>query len=468
MRCALNKISSKMTYINPTPLPAMPVGRLSGTDGGAWREVADPSVLYDGGKWYLYPSCGMAWVSEDFCTWKHVRVEPYDCGYAPTVVKHRGKYLLASCLSELYVSSSPLGKFEKIGVFTLKDSSPLGAFYDPMLFSDDDGRLYIYYCVYVPEEHSTAIFAAELDGDEPTRFITDPVKLISFDPSHVWERNGENNEDSATSAVEGPWMFKKNGIYYLIYSAPGTEYSSYALGAYKSTSPLSGFEYMKTSPFTSKRTGVVRGPGHGCVVEGPNGTLWVFYTCILCAKHKFERMIGYDEIEIDGSGDLVCRNITDKPRFAPGSGEGDTGLVSLCAGREASASSEAAGRCARYALTEELYTWWQAAPSDSLPTLEIPLPPLGAEVSAVRIIWNEAGLDPENNVNGGSFGYILEFTDENGIPVRAADSAGSAEALPVEYRTFAPVRAKSARLVITHTPDGITPAIYNISLFGKA
>ena len=61
------------TYCNSTPLPDYPLGRnffLNKTDK-SFRETADPTVLYDNGKWYLYSSCGMAYVSEDFITWKH-------------------------------------------------------------------------------------------------------------------------------------------------------------------------------------------------------------------------------------------------------------------------------------------------------------------------------------------------------------------------------------------------------------
>ena len=44
------------TYINPTPLPDYPIGRFSIMNGYDynWRETADPTVLYENGKWYLY------------------------------------------------------------------------------------------------------------------------------------------------------------------------------------------------------------------------------------------------------------------------------------------------------------------------------------------------------------------------------------------------------------------------------
>ena len=243
----------KNTYINPTPLPDYPIGRESLINGYDynWRETADPTVLYEDGRWYLFSSCRAGYVSDDFITWKRCDVEPADCGYAPTVVNHKGKYYLCGSLSELFVSDSPMGKYEPLGAFRFKNGEPIGNYYDPMLFSDDDGRLYMYYVVYDPEIGSTAINGCELCGDVPTRFKTDPVRIINYDPSHIWERTGEHNEDATYSAIEGPWMFKHNSTYYLMYSGPATEFSTYANGAYKSKFPLSGFEYMKTSPITA-------------------------------------------------------------------------------------------------------------------------------------------------------------------------------------------------------------------------
>ena len=52
------------TYCNPLPVPDYPIGRHVPNEVGkfpAWRELADPTVVYEDGVWYLYPSCGMVW-----------------------------------------------------------------------------------------------------------------------------------------------------------------------------------------------------------------------------------------------------------------------------------------------------------------------------------------------------------------------------------------------------------------------
>ncbi len=456
----------KNTYVNPTPLPDFPIGRESiqkGCDFN-WRETADPTVLYENGRWYLFSSCRAGYVSDDFITWKRCDIEPTDCGYAPTVVNHKGKYYLCGSLSDLFVSDEIMGKYTSLGTFKFKDGSPIGNYYDPMLFSDDDGRLYIYYVVYDPEIGSTAVDGAELDADDPTHFITDPVRLINYDPSHVWERTGEHNEDASYSAIEGPWMFKANSTYYLIYSGPATEYSTYANGAYKSKSPLSGFEYMKTSPFTRKTSGVVRGPGHGSVVKGPDDSLWVFYTCTLCHLNHLERMIGYDRIVINSDGDLVCPEITETPQFLTG----DAGLVSLAERRRPASSSDAPGREALYALTEDLTSFWQPATDDPEPTLTIPLPPHGADVYAFRIIFAEVGLSLKNNALPEKFNYSVYLRDAVSGEYVLVYEKTNGEDYIVDYRVFdKPYRATAAKLVIKSSFDRVRYGVRNISFFGE-
>ena len=463
----------KNTYINPIPLPDYPIGRNSIMDGLEynWRETADPTVLYEDGRWYLYSSCGMVYMTEDFCTWKHRKMEPYDCGYAPTVVNHRGKYYLCGSLSEVYVSDDPMGDFSAIGYFTLPDGAKLPRCYDPMMFSDDDGRLYMYYSTGEP-----LVYGVELDSDDPTKLLGEPEVMIRFDPSHKWERSGEDNEDTKLCAYEGPWLFKNNGIYYLIYCAPGTEYSTYSMGAYKGTSPLGKWEYMETNPITSKRSGVVRGPGHGCIVKGPENTLWAFYTCTVCFMDAMERRIGFDPVYIDENGDIVCPEISENPRFAPGVKadpvkDGDTGLVCVTGRRRAYATSCAPGREALYATDEDLMSWWQPAENDKEPVLTVPMGVYGFDCCAVRIIWRDVGLSLEKGALPGPIRYKLQLRDslkEGKEWVTVVDRSESNEDFIVDYRTFEPLHANEARLIILGAPKGITPGVMNISVFAES
>src|SRR3954471_442092 len=203
------------TFCNPLSIPDYPIGRSSReiTNGepslgeGLWllerkeqyRELADPAALWDNGKWYLYPSVDMAWVSADNgATWQHHPLNVRDLGYAPTIVRHKGKFLLMASESPVYAADSPLGPFKEVGPIKLPKGVP--GQIDPMLFSDDDGRLY-YFWGCTPTQ---GIYGVELDADNPTKVIGKPVQVIAFEPNKSpWQRLGDWNEQPARGWVEG-------------------------------------------------------------------------------------------------------------------------------------------------------------------------------------------------------------------------------------------------------------------------
>lgn len=460
------------TYCNPTPLPDYPIGRLCYKDDFErredFRECADPSVIFDNGVWYLYPSCGMVYWSDDFIHWNHEHMEPYDIGYAPTVVKHKGRYLLCAMNSELYVSDSPLGPFKSVGAFKTiggEDTS----FKDPMLFSDDDGRLYMY------SGCGGAISVAELDSDNPTQLISENILAFAMDTkNHEWERIGDWNEDANYSWVEGSWMYKHGDTYYLTYSVPATHSSTYAMGAYKGKTPLGPWEYMSTSPFLLTPHGLVRGTGHGSLVDGPDGTVWVFYTCLLYYAHGFERRIGYDLITFDDDGNIMPREASQNPEWAPGViknptyAQNSAGLIPKTQRKFVmSASSEAPGREALYATDDVPFTWWQPVPDDKEPTLTVQLSKYGTiEIDAVRIWWRDVGFNIKDGVFPGPFGFKVEARLLDGEWECVLDKSDNSVDMNIDYFVIESRSVNEVRLVITSKPEGIEPGVINFTVFG--
>ncbi len=459
------------TYCNPTPLPDYPLGRnfFRGMTDKSFRETADPTVLYENGRWYLYSSCGMAYESTDFITWKHHRIEPYDIGYAPTVVKHRGKYYLAASFNPaLYCSDSPLGPFKPVGKFTDINGAVCN-FPDVMLFADDDGRLYVYGCL---DAKTPGIIGAELDAQRPTQLITPIQTLIRFSSANTWECFGEWNQNPQVSYMEGPFMYKKNGVYYLTYCAPGTEFSSYAMGAYMGSTPLGPFRAQKNNPITAKKYGIVRGPGHGCIVDGPNDTIWAFYTCTMCYAHPFERRIGYDRAYINETGELCVSAVTELPQWAPGIKgpdqlDNNTDLLPLTFREPAIASSFVYGREPIYAADDSMLTWWEPEQDDREPTLTISFKQGLYMVYAARIIWRDVGMDIGSNILPGAFGYVIEAKQADGNWVTVLDKARSQDDFNVDYQILEPVQAAAVRLRVVNWPQGITPGVISFCIFGK-
>jgi len=191
----------------------------------------------------------MAWVSADMgATWQHHPLNVRDVGYAPTVVRQGDRFLLMASSSSVYAAPSPLGPFEELGRPKLPGGLPETI--DPNLFVDEDGRLYFYWGC----SETRGIYGVELDRSDPTRPIGQATQLVPFSPdAHPWERVGEWNQNRNAGWIEGAWMIKRQGRYYLTYAAAGTEHRAYAMGAYVGAAPLGPFSPQARNPSCGRR-----------------------------------------------------------------------------------------------------------------------------------------------------------------------------------------------------------------------
>ena len=153
---------------------------------------------------------------------------------------------------------------------------------DADMFIDDDGRYYMYWgwSQILPFQ------VVELDPENGFKEKGKPVTLFFGDyKSHGFERR--RPEDVIWSIfsyrdylpeenpwIEGPWMVKHNGKYYLEYAAIGLELKTYSHGIYVADNPMGPFKYSPHNPLTYKTTGFVVGPGHGSTFHDKNGQLW--------------------------------------------------------------------------------------------------------------------------------------------------------------------------------------------------
>ena len=470
------------TFCNPISLPNYPLGRRARdvtvgapvprndplwlvTKQQQFRELADVSVLWHEGAWYMYPSVDMAWVSKDGgATWQHCPLNLRDVGYAPTVLKHKGKFLLMASESSVYTADSPLGPFKEVGPIKLPEGMP--AQIDPMLFSDDDGRLF-YYWGCTPTE---GIFGVELDADNPSRVIGKPVKMIAFEPDKFpWQRLGDWNEQPARGWIEGAWMFKRDEKYYLTYSAAGTENRTYAMGCAVSKSPLGPFVPQNNNPILRTTTGLITGTAHGCVVEGPHHSLWAFYTVKAAVVHGFERRLGMDPASIGEDGELHVDEASSLPQRLPTASRRaePTGWLPLNAGPRTVGSSDAPNLSGRLAVDDDQRTWWQPAADDKSPTLTSNLTTPNAVVRAVRVIWRDVGLNTKQGAKAGAFRYRVEVQTSANSWTTVIDRSGSSEDLLIDYRECPATPGTAARLVVVGAPAGITPGVAEFTVFGK-
>ena len=366
------------------------------------REAADPSMIYFEGRYYIFASMTLGvWVSDDLVHWENHRfpadLPTYD--YAPDV-RVIGGYVWFCASSREHncdrwrtkdILHGPYEKFE--GTFS---------FWDPNLFLDDDDRVYFYWGC----SNMTPIYGVELD---PATMLPvgEKKELVFGDPHRIgYERIGEDNSKLPASEevieakyqaflkrnpvpeeqlpaeiktlirgmfsdkpyIEGAWMDKHCGKYYLQYACPGTQYNTYSDGVYVGDSPLGPFTLAGNNPYSYKPGGFLPGAGHGSTMQDEQGNWWHTATMRISMNHDFERRVGLWPAGFDADGSLYCnQRYGDWPMTLSGFREDswrDPAFMLLSAGKTAAASSFAEGHEPAKALEENVQTWWRAASAD--------------------------------------------------------------------------------------------------------
>lgn len=452
-------------YCNPLPMPIGHGGNASG----------DVTVLEDGGKYYMYCTGGGAWVSENLVDWEFHAVKGVPV--APDIAKYNGRYYLSGNTDTLYVSDSPLGPFESLGPFTntyeLEDGWNGG--FDTQIFVDDDNTPYLFW----PGRGISGIYGVRLDPDDLTRFMHKPVHLFGFNPMHAWERYGEANEYPGVAWIEGPWVIKRNGIYYLEYSASGTQWKSYAEGYYTATSPLGPYSYAPNNPLLLKTEGLVTGTAHGSIVKGPDGELYQFYTTVL-SNPPGGRRIGMDKVRFDDDG-LMYVTVTDTPQKAPLAKEALKSIPVTINKMNAmnalsEASSEQRGFPAAYAVDDYSGTLWLPETDDRQPYLMIELSPATRfdvvqlfEVDGMRILfgngesrgWRSAGATLP------VYRYRLEVSSDGKDWTTVVDMTHNRIPKDTVYDDFEPTVCRFVKLTVTDWPEGTPLGIIDFTVFGR-
>ncbi|MGA9056037.1 MAG: family 43 glycosylhydrolase [Terriglobia bacterium] len=459
---------STLRYVNPLPVEDS-------------QRMGDPVVLRFDEKYYLYVSEGMAWSSEDLVHWKHQQVSLPKGRFvgAPEVFTYRGYVYMTGNGTGLLRSRNPLGPFEYLGDFTDEKGAALkpgGGVFDPMVFVDEDERVYLYYSGY----SVNGIYGVELDRENLTKFLSPPSHLFRFEPSHTWEHWGDHNEYHDIAWIEAPWMTKRQGTYYLQYSASGTDWKTYAVGLYKGESPLGPFTYSPRSPILVQRHGLINGTGHHCIIEAPDGTVWALYNVLYRNWNRmFERRIAMDPVGFDAEGSMFISGPSETPQWAPGvkpqPGLGnDSGAIPVSEDKSYTVSSEAPGREAAYAIDNNVRTWWAPASDDVQPWLMLDLAcPTAFDVvqefviDSARILFTiPAGRKPQNSPPWFRQ-YKIEVSSDGRTFTTVVDKTKNAADNVIEFDEIAPIQCRYVKLTITGWPKGLPVEVSEFTVFGK-
>ena len=228
--------------------------------------IGDPFVYRFNGKYYLYASTKnyqkgiRCWVSDDLINFKMVDNKELDVGYAsdeectttayaPEVMYYNGYFYM--CESKggtghyILKSDKPEGPFKAI-------TTNFGEGIDGSFFIDDDEQIYFL------RASTTGIRMA---------------KLAENDNFKVLEGQKRLDNTNLGGWTEGPYLLKRNGIYYLTYTGNNVISSGYRIGYSYHNDDTTIFKrdaFNKGQTILLNTSDEFNGLGHSSTVLGPN------------------------------------------------------------------------------------------------------------------------------------------------------------------------------------------------------
>jgi xylan 1,4-beta-xylosidase len=436
-------------------------------DNPVRREAADPAIVFFKGEYWLFASkSGGYWHTRDFQNWtfvngKNLPIEDY--APAPAVIGGH-LYYTAFDTGAIYRADNPwTGAWTKAGVL-----KPI--YSDPALFQDDDGRVYIYYGCST----NGGISGVQLNPTNGFQEIGQPVLCLKCDPAHRgWEVPGDNNDQKADSWIEGSWMTKYDGKYYLQYTAPGTQFHSYSDGVFVGDAPLGPFTYAPYSPFSHKPTGFVTGAGHSGTFEDARGSWWHVSTMVISVRQMFERRLGLFPAGFCADGQLFCNTyLGDYPQFVPGiksdpAENNSPGWMLLSYAKKAWASSARTNFPIANAFDEDIQNWWCAQTGNAGEWLEVDLGKI-CRIEALQINFADEAAQFHGKLYGDAYQYYVEASRDGVTWKKILDRSDNHRDAPHDYAQLErPIKARYVRLVNIHCPAGADLSVSGFRIFGN-
>ena len=468
--------AQQKTFCNPlnidygyTPIPGF-------TEWGRHRATADPVIVNYKGEYYLFSTNQWGyWWSDDMLKWNFISkkfLRPWNEGYdelcAPAVgIIGDTMIVFGSTYTSkftIWMSTNPKANEWK----PLVDSFDIGG-WDPAFFTDDDGKLYM----YNGSSNRYPIYGVELNrktlqpvGTRKEMYLLEPYR-------YGWQRFGENMDNTFLDPfIEGSWMTKHNGKYYLQYGAPGTEFSGYADGVIVGDNPLGGFT-PQPDPLSYKPGGFSRGAGHGSTFQDKFNNWWHISTSIICVKNTFERRIGIWPAGFDKDDVMYCNTaFGDYPQYLPSSpGEGPGARPKwylLNYKKPVTVSSTLSSYYANNAVDESIKTYWSATTANRGEWLQTDLGNIST-VNAVQINYADQDVDSNRlgKWNDQYHQYILYSSLDGKKWNVLVDKSINKTDIPHDYIELEkPVQAKFIKLENIHMPTGKF-AISGLRVFGN-
>lgn len=466
---ATAQVNQNRTYCNPVNLDYTYM-IYNADQGLSYRSGADPAVVQFKGEYYMFVTRSLGyWHAKDMTNWEFITPEKWyfqGCN-APAAHNYKDSVLYVAgdpsgSMSVLYTDNPKKGDW-KAKPFILNDLQ------DPDLFIDDDGKAYMFW----GSSNVYPIRGKQLDKNNNFKPVSKPVELFNLnDNQHGWERFGENHSRTDMKGyIEGPWLTKHNGTYYMQYAAPGTEFNVYGDGVYTSKNPLGPYTYAPNNPISYKPGGFMNGAGHGSTVLGPGNRYWHYASMAVSVNVNWERRICAFPAGFDTDG-LMYTNTSygDYPHYAPAVPEKDgafTGWMLLSYKKPVTASSTlSAEYIPAKALDENVKTFWIASANNDQQWLQVDMQK-AATVYAVQINYHDYKSNLYGRVPNLYHRYLIEGSTDGKTWTILVDKKDSFSDTPNDYVELeSPARVRYIRYRNVHVP---TPylAISGFRVFGK-
>lgn len=290
------------------------------------RNFPDPFVLKFCGEYWAY--CTGPWQddrifgilrSRDLVHWQEVggAMEPlpgsHPCYWAPEVTYDNGRFYLYYSVGDetnmhirVAVAKRPAGPFEDSGHRLTREPFAI----DAHVFLDEDGRRHLFYATDFLDHERIGTGTAMDCLLDPFTLAGQPRPVTRarydwqiYDPQRA-EKGGVR-----WHTLEGPFVLKRKGIYYQMFSGGNWQNPSYGVG-YATTENLDTpkewrqtCDGERTPPILRTIPGQVIGPGHNSGVRGPGNRQ------LYCVYHRWGngdgRLLAVDPLDFVGERMLV-------------------------------------------------------------------------------------------------------------------------------------------------------------------
>ncbi|MBK1881898.1 glycoside hydrolase family 43 protein [Luteolibacter pohnpeiensis] len=284
--------------------------------------TADPEGTIFGNRYWIYPTYSApydqqvhfnAYSSTDLVKWQvHPRVlETKNISWAtralwaPSIIEKDGKYYIFFSANDIQSDSETGGIGVAVadqpeGPFMDLLGAPLvGKYYngaqpiDAFVYHDDDGSYYLFY-----GGHSHCNIAKLKDDFSGFQLMTGRRSLFV--------------EITPTDYVEGPFVFKRNGKYYFMWSEGGWTGPDYRV-AYAMSDSIQG-PWTRIATILQQDAEIATGAGHHSVIHNSNTDQYymVYHRRPLGETDGNHRVTCIDEMHFDENGLIVPMTMTFK------------------------------------------------------------------------------------------------------------------------------------------------------------